>query len=114
MNEIHGSWFDPSNPDVKYHGTLAAANLRAMDAAIARDDLALVIGTSLSGLNANRVATETASKLDAKLAMGAVGEVQPHVSPRVSREPPPVAVVRNQRSRRRRVSDHGPDQGPRR
>ena len=72
VNEIHGSWFDPSNPVVKYHGTLAAANLRAMDAAIARADLALVIGTSLSGLNADRVATETASKLDAKLAMGAV------------------------------------------
>ena len=58
LNEIHGSWFDPSNPG----GNILRDDL--FDAVLETEqktNLCLALGTSLSGLNADRVA-ETAAK----------------------------------------------------
>merc|ERR1719478_1122863 len=52
INEIHGSWFDPSNPVVKYSGTLRHDLCEDMEMQATSADLVLVMGTSLTGLNA--------------------------------------------------------------
>jgi len=61
INEIHGAWFDPSNPVVPMDGSLRddlyAWMLREEQLA----DLVLTMGTSLCGMNADRV-VETASR----------------------------------------------------
>lgn len=56
INEIHGSWFDPSNPVVKYNGDLKDDAYPLMCSEAQQADLVIVIGTSLSGLNADQVA----------------------------------------------------------
>jgi hypothetical protein len=62
MNEIHGSWYDPSNPVVMMSGSLRddlfADLLRIEHSA----DLCLCLGTSLSGMNADRVADMVSRK----------------------------------------------------
>lgn len=60
--EVHGSWYDPSNPVVKYSGSLKSHEAGWMEAEMERADLVLVLGTSLGGLNADRVATECAGR----------------------------------------------------
>lgn len=62
INEIHGSWFDPSNPVVKYSGTLHDRSYPWMREDADTADLCLVLGTSLGGLNADQVATKTAER----------------------------------------------------
>merc|ERR1719343_1938209 len=52
INEIHGSWFDPSNPVVKYSGTLRSDLCEDMENQADTADLVIVLGTSLTGLNA--------------------------------------------------------------
>lgn len=54
VNEIHGSWFDPSNPGGNILRDDLFDNLLQHEA---NTDLCLALGTSLSGLNADRVAT---------------------------------------------------------
>mmetsp|Transcript_87823 Transcript_87823/g.151601 ORF Transcript_87823/g.151601 Transcript_87823/m.151601 type:complete len:731 (-) Transcript_87823:298-2490(-) len=84
INEIHGSWFDPSNPVVKYSGSLhnRAHPWMVNDAETA--DLVIVLGTSLSGLNADQVACKTARRsllptppARGRLAAGARVKVKP-------------------------------------
>jgi len=58
--EIHGSWYDPSNPVVKYDGNLKHEHFQSMKKAADTADLVLVLGTSLSGLNSDRVAKDPA------------------------------------------------------
>lgn len=62
INEIHGSWYDPSNPVVKYSGTLHDKSYPWMREDAETADLCLVLGTSLGGLNADQVATKTADR----------------------------------------------------
>jgi len=62
INEIHGSWYDPSNPVVKYSGTLKGDCYPDMRAAADSADLVIVIGSTLGGLNADQVATKTAGR----------------------------------------------------
>jgi len=62
INEIHGSWYDPSNPVVKYSGTLKEEQFPWMEHEADTADLVLVLGTSLGGLNADQVATEPAAR----------------------------------------------------
>jgi len=62
INEIHGSWFDPCNPVVKYSGTLHGRSFPWMEDDAETADLVLVLGTSLGGLNADQVATNTAER----------------------------------------------------
>merc|ERR1719375_1389376 len=62
INEIHGSWYDPCNPVVKYSGTLHERAYPWMEEDANSADLVLVLGTSLGGLNADQVATGAAER----------------------------------------------------
>ena len=62
INEIHGSWYDPSNPVVLYSGTLKKEQYPWMVKEAKNADLVLVLGTSLGGLNADQVAIRTAER----------------------------------------------------
>jgi len=70
--EIHGSWYDPANPVVKYSGSLKAHECEWMEREAAEADLVLVMGTSLGGLNADQVATECASRAASGASLGSV------------------------------------------
>eukprot|EP01051_Picozoa_sp_SAG22_P010364 SAG22_NODE_930_length_6462_cov_4.402326_3_plen_526_part_00 len=62
INEIHGSWYDPSNPVVKYSGSLKDAEEQRMCNDAQTADLVIVLGSSLGGLYADEVATKTACR----------------------------------------------------
>jgi hypothetical protein len=62
INEIHGSWYDPSNPVVLYSGSLRGDLCSDMRDWAKTADLVLVLGTSLSGLNADQCVTKTAAR----------------------------------------------------
>jgi NAD-dependent SIR2 family protein deacetylase len=62
INEIHGSWYDPSNPVVLYSGSLRGDLFKDMTTWAKTADLVLVLGTSLSGLNADQCVTKTARR----------------------------------------------------
>mmetsp|Transcript_25620 Transcript_25620/g.59738 ORF Transcript_25620/g.59738 Transcript_25620/m.59738 type:complete len:541 (+) Transcript_25620:105-1727(+) len=62
MNEIHGGWFDPSNPVVKMSGNLRSDLFADLLTCEENADLVLAVGTSLSGMNADRVVSTCASK----------------------------------------------------
>jgi hypothetical protein len=72
INEIHGSWYDPSNPVVKYCGHLHKRASPWMEEDAEQADLVLVLGTSLSGLYADRVAKDTARRAARGAALGTV------------------------------------------
>lgn len=60
--EVHGSWYDPSNPVVKYSGSLKDHEAEWMERETEAADLVLVLGTSLGGLYADQVATRCAER----------------------------------------------------
>jgi len=62
LNEIHGAWFDPSNPVVKMQGELRSDLFSDMLEWEDKTDLCLAIGTSLAGMNADRVAMTVANR----------------------------------------------------
>lgn len=62
LNEIHGAWFDPSNPVVPMDGGLRSDLVEAMAETEQATDLCIVAGTSLAGMNADRVATTPARR----------------------------------------------------
>ena len=70
--EIHGSWFDPSNPVVKYDGDLRDDLYQRMLRAEEEADLVVVLGTSLSGLNSDRVAESCARRSVVGTSLGTV------------------------------------------
>ena len=70
--EIHGSWFDPSNPVVKYDGDLRDDLYHRMTRAEEEADLVIVVGTSLSGLNSDRVAESCARRSLEGTSLGTV------------------------------------------
>ena len=72
INEIHGSWYDPCNPVVKYTGSLHERAFPWMSRDAATADLTLVLGTSLGGLTADCVATDPANRSQSGMALGAV------------------------------------------
>lgn len=57
VNEIHGSWFDLANPVVQFSGSLRGDLFNRMLKTEEKQDLVLVCGTSLSGMNADRLAS---------------------------------------------------------
>jgi len=69
--EVHGSWYDPSNPVVKYSGCLKDHECEWMERETETADLVLVLGTSLGGLHADQVATECAGRAVGGRALGA-------------------------------------------
>lgn len=63
INEIHGGWFDPSNPGGNELRSDLFDELLALEE---NTDLCLALGTSLSGLNADRLAKTPAAKYPRK------------------------------------------------
>lgn len=55
MNEIHGAVFDPSNPVVKMQGNLRNDLFKDMLLCERKADLVLTLGSSLAGMNADRL-----------------------------------------------------------
>ena len=70
--EVHGSWYDPANPVICYEGTLRRDVFTRMKEAKYSADLVLVIGTSLSGLNCDKVAMEASDRSLEAEALGSV------------------------------------------
>lgn len=62
VNEIHGAWFDVSNPVVKMSGELRTDLFEDLLAWEETSDLTLSIGTSMCGMNADRVFTNVARR----------------------------------------------------
>ena len=60
LNEIHGAWFDPANPVVKMEGELRSDLFSDLLAWEQKTDLCLAMGTSLAGMNADRIAATVA------------------------------------------------------
>ena len=72
INEVHGSWFDPSNPVVKYTGSLKTTEYDWLEHDTETADLVLVLGTSLSGLCADDLVESTATRSKHGRALGTV------------------------------------------
>eukprot|EP01123_Difflugia_compressa_P005182 TRINITY_DN1678_c0_g3_i1.p1 TRINITY_DN1678_c0_g3~~TRINITY_DN1678_c0_g3_i1.p1 ORF type:complete len:439 (+),score=86.61 TRINITY_DN1678_c0_g3_i1:44-1318(+) len=62
MNEIHGAWYDPSNPVVQFGRDLRRDLFESLMKTEQEVDLCLCLGTSLSGMNADRIATTAAHR----------------------------------------------------
>ncbi len=62
INEIHGAWFDPSNPVVQFSGKLRSDLFDWLCDMELATDLCLCLGTSLSGMNADRAAVTCAKR----------------------------------------------------
>lgn len=62
LNEIHGAWFDPSNPVVPMSGSLRSDLFSDMLAWEQKCDLVLSMGTSMCGMNSDRVFTTCSKK----------------------------------------------------
>jgi len=62
LNEIHGAWYDPSNPVVPMDGTLRGDLIKRMVDWEDRVDLCLALGTSMVGMNADRMAVAPAER----------------------------------------------------
>mmetsp|Transcript_2729 Transcript_2729/g.7521 ORF Transcript_2729/g.7521 Transcript_2729/m.7521 type:complete len:573 (-) Transcript_2729:63-1781(-) len=73
LNEIHGSWFEPSNPVVPMSGTLRGDLIKWLVEWEEKTDLCLAMGTSLCGMNADRmVATPGEKAKQHGVGLGAV------------------------------------------
>jgi hypothetical protein len=62
LNEIHGAWFDPSNPVVKMNGQLRDDLLDSLLEWEKKCDLTISMGTSMCGMNSDRVFTTVSKK----------------------------------------------------
>jgi NAD-dependent SIR2 family protein deacetylase len=62
LNEIHGAWFDPSNPVVPMSGSLRGDLFQWMLEEEQKADLVIALGTSLSGMNADRMVSTPSKK----------------------------------------------------
>lgn len=62
MNEIHGGWFDPSNPVVPMSGSLRQDLFSDLLECERKADLVLAVGSSLCGMNADRLVSTCASR----------------------------------------------------
>jgi NAD-dependent SIR2 family protein deacetylase len=73
INEIHGAWFDPSNPVVPMEGTLRSDLFQWLDEEIRQADLTLAVGTSLCGMNADRAVSAVGKRaMKRQQGLGAV------------------------------------------
>ena len=62
LNEIHGAWYDPTNPVVPMKGSLRDDLFNDLLAWEQRADLTLSVGTSMCGMNSDRVFTTVSEK----------------------------------------------------
>ena len=77
VNEIHGACHDPSNPVVPMSGDLRSDLFADLLACEEGADLGVAVGTSLCGMNADRVVTTAAERAASReqRARGALGSV---------------------------------------
>jgi NAD-dependent SIR2 family protein deacetylase len=62
INEIHGGWFDPSNPVVAMSGNLRTDLFDDLLRLERETDLVIAVGSSLCGMNADRLVSTSALK----------------------------------------------------
>lgn len=62
INEIHGAWYDPSNPVVPMTGTLRSDLFHWMHKWQSKTDFCIAMGTSLCGMNADNCVVKPALK----------------------------------------------------
>lgn len=62
LNEIHGAWFDPSNPVVAMSGNLRSDLFDDLLECERRADLVVAVGSSLCGMNADRLVVTSARR----------------------------------------------------
>jgi len=62
INEIHGSWFDPSNPVVPMSGSLRKDLVHRLRETTEECDLVIAMGTSLSGVSADQIVRRVATR----------------------------------------------------
>lgn len=62
LNEIHGSWFDKKNPVVLMDDSLRPDLHRWLEEWAEKSDLVLAMGTSMSGMTADRIATSVTAR----------------------------------------------------
>lgn len=72
LNEIHGAWFDPSNPVVPMDGELRSDLFQSLLSWEKKADLCLVIGTSLAGMNADRIVQSVSERAMIDEGLGSV------------------------------------------
>jgi NAD-dependent SIR2 family protein deacetylase len=72
VNEIHGAWFDPSNPVVSMSGSLRGDLVERFDQTAHSTDLVLALGTSLAATNADRIVEIATQKRESFTSLGAV------------------------------------------
>eukprot|EP00940_MAST-03C_sp_MAST-3C-sp2_P001435 g1435.t1 len=72
LNEIHGAWYDPSNPVVPMSGSLRGDLLDWLAEWERCTDLCLAMGTSLCGMNADRMVETPSRKFAKNKGFGAV------------------------------------------
>jgi hypothetical protein len=72
INEIHGAWYDPSNTVVPMNGCLRDDLFADLLEWEQRSDLTLSIGTSMCGMNSDRIFTTPANKSRRGLTIGGV------------------------------------------
>lgn len=76
VNDIHGSWFDPSNPVVPMSGTLRDDLYEWLNEWSDRADLVLAMGSSLCGMSADCMVTDVSERAaDPADDTGAIGAV---------------------------------------
>lgn len=71
VNEIHGAWFDPSNPVITMSGELRVDLMNRLAYWKKRTDLVLALGTSLAATNADSIVEAVSQRQ--RDAAGAVG-----------------------------------------
>lgn len=74
INEIHGAWYDVSNPVVTMSGSLKTDLFEDMLNWEQKADLTLSMGTSMSGMNSDRVFTTVSKKAKSHFARKATQE----------------------------------------
>lgn len=72
LNEIHGAWYDPSNPVVAMSGELRSDLYKRLLHWEQEADLCLCLGTSVCGMNADRVVSSCASREKHGQSLGSV------------------------------------------
>jgi len=72
LNEIHGAWFDPSNPVVPMDGTLRTDLIEWLLEWEDKVDLCLALGTSMVGMNADRIPVAAAQRAKSGIGIGMV------------------------------------------
>jgi NAD-dependent SIR2 family protein deacetylase len=70
INEIHGAWFDPSNPVVTMSGDLRTDLVKRLDNSKKKSDLVLALGTSLAAVGADAIVDAAATRQYAGRGLG--------------------------------------------